>query len=507
MACDERAQCAADQQCLEGRCRPACAADDECGPGLVCDAGQCADGLPLGMPCEADADCAAGACPPSLGVCALPCPREATCHGAAVPAGLSCRILGEDVDEDGVPEQASTFCLAENVGAAELGAACAVAEDCRTGLCHLGLCSEVCDEDSVCGQGRRCPVVAVYPGGLARFPADCPQAFDAAARVGACLPEQALLVQPLGTLLDASSFVLDVPDGAASLTLVAEVSADDAVGFDELLGPGRAPLFTAPLLSDDAVWFVAADRISTMLVPSTPDRSWSRGAHCARVASPAQPAQVTALIKLGPDGDVTAGTLDLHIYIMDLSGMGCGVGDLNAATAPAHPVLQAALGLMGDIYGEMGVDLGAIAYHDRLGYPELDVVDSSDAAELAALFELGTDSAGYSVDVFLVRALGGSVGISGGIPGPPGRHGVAHAGVALNAEVDCLASSLGRIMAHEVGHALGLFHSNVGGVSTDPIADTGIETTNLMDQFGRGPEVTAGQGYVIRRHPNVRLPE
>ena len=130
-------------------------------------------------------------------------------------------------------------------------------------------------------------------------------------------------------------------------------------------------------------------------------------------------------------------------------------------------------------------------------------MDSTDPAELEALFELGTESSGYSVDLFLIRALGSAVGISGGIPGPPGRHGLTHAGVAVTAQADCLLTSLGRIMAHEVGHHLGLFHTNVGDVATDPIADTDLSTTNLMDQFGRGTEVTAGQGYVVRRNPDI----
>ena len=53
--------------------------------------------------------------------------------------------------------------------------------DCRTGICHLSVCAEVCDTSAACGAGFACNEAAVFPGGFAKFEGPCPPAFASAA--------------------------------------------------------------------------------------------------------------------------------------------------------------------------------------------------------------------------------------------------------------------------------------------------------------------------------------
>lgn len=485
------AACGADDDSVP----PACTVDANCGERASCIAGACVPdtALVLGAPCVSDDECEDGACVDS--VCARPCPRESVC-----PDGFACRIVVEHADSDGVPDAAATWCLAENAADAEKGASCASDVDCRTGICHLGVCAEVCDSTEACGSGFACDDVAAYPGGVAPFPNGCPATFDAAAHVTLCLPDQVLLDVQLGAAANDAAFVLDVPPRAASFMLVVEDSAGSFVGVKSLRGPGGSTLYDLALGLGSPIWYLQDTRISAMLVPNTPDIAWSPGTHCASFYAPAvAEVDVQALLKLSPTGDVTSGVLDLNFYVMNLGGMPCGVDDLNATSAPSHPVLQNAIDGMRGIYGQMGVSIGTITYHDRSTYPALDVVDGNDQQELAQLFALATDSSGYSVDVFLMRALGGVVGTASVVTGPAGKHTIPHAGVAVNAQADCLSASLASLLAHEIGHHLGMFH-----IDADPIADTTTDPTNFMSQTAEGTIASAGQGFVLRRHPNVK---
>ena len=136
----------------------------------------------------------------------------------------------------------------------------------------------------------------------------------------------------------------------------------------------------------------------------------------------------------------------------------------------------------------------------------------------------------------VVRALGNRkafymllFGIASGLPGPAGLHGTRASGVVSTAEyfgqsfenplvpgeiVEGNAYT-GLILAHEIGHYLGLFHtSEIDGSRHDPIADTPEcapedfplacpDLGNLMFPLAvpGNDALTAGQAHTVRASP------
>lgn len=124
--------------------------------------------------------------------------------------------------------------------------------------------------------------------------------------------------------------------------------------------------------------------------------------------------------------------------------------------------------------------------------------------------------------------LGGAIGISMGLPGPAGLHGTPASGVVFtseymgrsvpsrfdNTDVDGNLFT-GLIIAHEVGHYLGLFHTTEQqGRGADPLDDTPEcdggdfpqdcpDLNNLMFPLaGDGhTEITPDQTYMMEVNP------
>jgi hypothetical protein len=321
---------------------------------------------------------------------------------------------------------------------------------------------------------------------------------------------------------------LAVPCDAVSLSVSAiqpEGGTPLRIGFTAVTAPDASVILDHgallggedPPLRDFSNLFVDA-----MLVPnSTEDRlTFPPGIWSWRVYSapeivdgpwPETTATVTAWVKRA-DAPLDAGTVDLAIWLVDIG--------LTAATAPGDARLVEALGDLGDIFGQAGISLGEVGWRDVADDAEaarLGVVDSTDGfdSELSDLFRLSAAESGLQVNVFLVRSFSSGInGIAGAITGPPAAHGTIHSGVAARAEVGTIdAIGLGRLMAHEISHYLGLFHvaENPDGsaiYSSDPIADTDADPQNLMywsvDPDDPNTDLTEGQGYVLRRSAIVR---
>ena len=314
----------------------------------------------------------------------------------------------------------------------------------------------------------------------------------------------------------------------------------NAITFVDVTSPTRESLFS---LRDIGSWVDTpirwlpsqTEEVATMLIPNTTaDRVVFRGGrHVASAIlyprfdgdTASEEVRIAARIKRAPGGVISAGTLDLNIF--------CAATGITAASAPTSTRLAQALDSFEAIYATRGITLGTIRYYDvaGAGFRTIDTTDEP-TSELAQLFALSAGRTEQAINLFLVDDINGmrdgfvTLGIAGGIPGPPGTHGTIHSGVVVTFPASGVGtpSVLGQIMAHEIGHYLGLFHNSesiracaagTGPTATlrcapfgggDVLADTApSDTRNLMYWAAMGGTTfSPGQGYVLLRSAIVR---
>jgi hypothetical protein len=156
--------------------------------------------------------------------------------------------------------------------------------------------------------------------------------------------------------------------------------------------------------------------------------------------------------------------LDLTVHLV-------GVRDLTAAEAASNPDVTEAIDEMRRIYRAAGLEIGRLRFRDvsEATIRQYQRVNSiEEAQELTGLGRPGaSDLAGHrAVDVFLVSDIrqgvnaGSVLGYSASLPGMAGLHGNPRNGVVI-AAADLGADNryVGAIMAHEIGHYIGLRHT------------------------------------------------
>ena len=220
-------------------------------------------------------------------------------------------------------------------------------------------------------------------------------------------------------------------------------------------------------------------------------------------------------VVLGPDDGKTR-RLPLNICATGAAG-------ITVDNAAAHPRVIAALAAVNKTLSVAGIVADPVRYFDVGDTYRFVNSIHGPKSDLAGLF-LSGKGLPVGLNLFLVEKInlsGGGppgsavlLGLSGGVPGPPRETGCERCGVAFSlTPPKGQESLLGRVMAHEVAHYLGLFHSTEppgdnGESIHDHLPDTAKDdAANLMFYAvtDKSTGLTAQQRQVLRNSPLLEL--
>ncbi len=166
--CTNSANCRSGR-CEGGVCVDLCCSDLDCGDPQACVLGvgdsQVASHWTCAAPtagatylstCVQDADCASGFCVALQGttftVCSKPCCSSGECGNAP---GANERVACVPA-KHGATALAACALVVAGTGMRDDGRVCTTHQDCRSGSCVDGVCTDLCCGASDCGEGRNC---------------------------------------------------------------------------------------------------------------------------------------------------------------------------------------------------------------------------------------------------------------------------------------------------------------------------------------------------------------
>jgi hypothetical protein len=319
-------------------------------------------------------------------------------------------------------------------------------------------------------------------------------------------PDTMLERHELAAAVSGGDDQLDLPAFADHTLYVIEHLDDTSWPTPSTTSRCRPPLCARALqTADDAQVLFALDDVANE--PDGPDNPIAQGNHVnpltvwipngPRVT--AEPRAYKLEVQSAHAGSVRItsmarterGTrLDLNLYFV-------GAAELQPEGTRGPPLLEAALEEVERIYEPADIFIGEVRQLDvpgalpkrgsaaeqnqvAMGFARL-ISQYQVLPELPELLRLSAGAANTALDVFFVSDIestsGADVGgITAGTPLAFGMHGGPGSGIVIASDMYVLpghAKELGHVLAHELGHALGLFHTTeTNGVVFDPLPDT-----------------------------------
>lgn len=427
----------------------------------------------LGAPCAQDRDCAAGGL-----VCGLPMSATFDGIGEVITTCIDPQPVGQNRPGDGAP-----------------GQPCTAAADCSHRLCALaGTCITPCAGDRDCDSGQSCQALFVTEEG-----ADGALSVHGCTRAVSLGPDITVARFEVGGAVTAEAGEVTLPGTRQPTLFVLAHGGDVLFPRSERCRPPLCPTALRAIGESTPLFDVDNLGPTPPTVPiATPSSSFPLTVYLgSRRDVPHVEAGYTLSLQSEAAGDVVvtslSGTpnstrLDLNLFYVTRTW---GPGGTRGPDA-----LAAALATVDDIFAQADIFVGEVRQRrvpqalvergntfNEPGSPGsgFDPLERRFGvwAELPALFRLSAAADNAAVNVFLLDRIdsvesGGVRGLAGGTPGPWGMHGTGASGVAV--AIDGLTSrpeALGRALAHELAHYLGLFHtSEHDGTVLDPLGDT-----------------------------------
>jgi hypothetical protein len=401
-----------------------------------------------GTPCTLPADCASAECLalPEGSRCGRTCEEASDC-GAMFACGIGV-VAGEPAG------------LCGQAGAGAAGAACVDDDDCSDLLCADHLCLEACAD--VCA--RDCSPAVLLRGGHDVERSVCPPAAPG--------PDVVLGPLPTGATGESELATFDVPAGVAAFS----ISVIDAEGLRVAVASLVAPDGTVVADADGEPAGLQRVHhyigVASALVPATDDaRARVQAGTYGLVVGTYDPAVFDALqpvsggverveITFTREG-TQGGLLDLELHWAPALG-------ITAADAPANATVTELLAQIQALLGQARIHVGNVGHHDLPA--DADTVEDGYEARALCTSVTTPGPRHRSVNVLVVADLSFTAGFAGGIPGPTGLHGTNASGIV--AESLGGGHDTGTLLAHEIGHFLGLRHTTEIGAVHDDVSDT-----------------------------------